>query len=88
MNLDTNQVNQVAAVAVDVKTQVSANWPAICAAALWCRTELNNLNRWALAVAEYSIAHGGVIAFVQKFFWNPPAKVAALGQPQIKEEGK
>ena len=76
--IDTNQINQAVAMAADVKAQVATNWPAICAGALWLRTELKN-------VSEYIISHGGLGMIIKKLLWNP-------GVPPVtttgKEEGK
>jgi hypothetical protein len=72
--IDTNQLNQVFVDGHQVAAQLQTNWPAICAGALWVRTELKAFNAWARGVVEYSIAHGGVLQMGIKFFWNPPAK--------------
>jgi hypothetical protein len=78
--IDTNQLNEVAQNAAVIKSQLAANWPAICAAALWVRTELKNFNHWFFDFAEYSIAHGGIGMFIKKFFWNPGANVTGGGK--------
>jgi len=64
---DTNAIHQAVQNAVEIKQQVSANWPAICAGALWLRTELKN-------VSEYIIGHGGLGWLLLKLIWNPPVK--------------
>jgi hypothetical protein len=67
--LDTNQINQVAQNAATIKAQVSANWPAICAALLWLRAEIKKLADWLIDFADYCIAHGGILRFIGKVFW-------------------
>lgn len=62
--IDSNQVAQIGETVQSVKTQVSLNWPFICAVALWLRTELKN-------VSEYIIGHGGFWMIVKKLWWNP-----------------
>lgn len=82
--IDTNVIIQATQDVAVVKTTVAANWPAICAAALWIRTELKAFNTWAVRLAEYCIAHGGLISFLGKIFWNPPVPALPLndGRPQ------
>jgi hypothetical protein len=70
---DTNQVAQAAATAVAIHEQVSANWPAICAASVIVARELRNFNAWCLGVAEFVIKHGGGLMIVKKLLWNPDA---------------
>ena len=65
--MSTNDLNQVIDNVAVVKTQVATNWPAICAGALWLRTELKN-------VSEYIIGHGGLGWLLFKLIWNPPVK--------------
>ena len=65
--IDTNQIQQAVQDAAVIKSQVSANWPAICAGALWLRTELKNFS-------EYIIGHGGLGMIVKKLLWNPEVK--------------
>ena len=64
MNLDTNQVAQVAQTVAAVQT--SFNWPAIAAGALWVRSDLAK-------AADYIIGHGGIGWMLIKLLWNPPA---------------
>ncbi|HEV2691405.1 MAG TPA: hypothetical protein VG347_00765 [Verrucomicrobiae bacterium] len=64
MSPDTNQVAQALQAADMVRDHVQTNWPAICAGALWLRTEVKN-------VSEYVIGHGGLGMIVKKLFWNP-----------------
>jgi hypothetical protein len=63
--VNTNDPQQLLDHAIAIKQQVETNWPAICAAALWLRTEIRN-------VAEYIIGHGGIGMLLLKLFWNPP----------------
>lgn len=67
--IDTNQIQQAASDVAAIKSQVAANWPAICAGALWLRTELKNFS-------EYVISHGGLGWMFCKLFWNPPKEEA------------
>lgn len=76
--LDTNSISQAGEVVTAVKAQVTANWPAICAAAVIVARELKNLNGWAVRVAEYIISHGGLGKIVCKLVWNP--------EPNLKSE--
>lgn len=64
--IDTNQIQQAAQDVAAVKNTVATNWPAICAGALWLRTELKNFS-------EYVIGHGGIGFMLLKLIWNPPA---------------
>lgn len=69
--IDTNQVNQVAETAQAVHAQLTANWPAICAAAVIVARELRNFNLWVVGVAEFVIRHGGAGMILKKLLWNP-----------------
>lgn len=71
--IDTNSINQFSENAQVVKTQVQANWPFICAAAVLIRTELKNFNAWCVGVAEFFMRHGGVVLVLKKVLWNPDA---------------
>ena len=72
--LDTNQINQVFVEGQQVKDQVQANWPTICAAAVIVARELRNFNLWCVGLAEFVIKHGGIAWLAWKLFWNPPTK--------------
>jgi hypothetical protein len=74
--IDTNQLNQVIQNAAVIKEQVTTNWPAICAIAVWLRADLRNLNIWVLRMSEWAIVHGGLLPMLKKVFWNPAAKAA------------
>ena len=82
--IDTNQLAQAAQDVAVVKSQVSANWPAICAGAVIVARELRNFNLWVVGVAEFVIRHGGAALILKKLIWNP----AALPPAASKEEGK
>ncbi len=71
--MDTNQLNSAVATAQDLHAQLSANWPAICAAAVIVARELRNLNLWIVSVAEFVIRHGGAAMILRKLIWNPAA---------------
>lgn len=71
--LDSNQVAQIGETAQAVKTQVTANWPFICAVALWLRTELKNFS-------EYVMGHGGFGMMAIKLLWNPPTRPGELSE--------
>lgn len=68
--IDTNQIAQVAQNVADVKSTIAPYWPAICAGLLWLRSELKMLFNHGMEFAEYCIAHGGVLRFIGKVFWN------------------
>jgi hypothetical protein len=71
MNLpDTNQINQLAQTAQDVKTQLSPWLPALAVAAAWLGRELNRFTIWSETAADKIIAHGGIIKIIGKIFWN------------------
>jgi len=69
--IDTNQVQQAAETVAAVKSQVTANWPAICAASVIVARELRNFNLWCVGVAEFVIRHGGAAVIAKKLLWNP-----------------
>ena len=71
--MDTNQINSAVATAQDLHAQLSANWPAITAAAVIVARELRNFNVWVVGVAEFVIRHGGVVMIARKLIWNPSA---------------
>jgi hypothetical protein len=68
--LDTNQINQFAQTAQDVKTQLSPWLPALAVAAAWFGRELNRFATWSQSAADKIIAHGGIIKLISKIFWN------------------
>jgi hypothetical protein len=72
MNLpDTNQINQLAQTAQDLKTQLNPWLPALAVAAAWLGRELNRFAAWSQAAADKIIAHGGIIKIIGKIFYNP-----------------
>jgi hypothetical protein len=72
MNLpDTNQINQLAQTAQDVKVQLSPWLPALAVAAAWLGRELNRFVAWSEIAADRIIAHGGIIKIIGKLFYNP-----------------
>jgi len=78
--LDTNQINQVTAVAQDVKAQLQMNWTAIAFGAALAGREIRNFNLWCAGVAEFVIRHGGAGLILKKLFWNPGAEINAETQ--------
>ena len=68
---DTNQVQQIAQTAAEIKTQISPYLPALAVAAAWAGRELRNLNASLLATSEWLIAHGGMLMIARKLIWNP-----------------
>lgn len=72
MNLpDTNQINQLAQTALDLKTQLNPWLPALAVAAAWLGRELNRFITWGESAADKIIARGGIIKIVWKIFYNP-----------------
>jgi hypothetical protein len=71
--LDTNQVQQVAAVAAEAKAQLTPWLPAIAIGAAWLGREIRNLNAWLFNAAEFVIQHGGIGMILAKLVWNPAA---------------
>jgi hypothetical protein len=72
MNLpDTNQINQLAQTAQDLKTQLNPWLPALAVAAAWLGRELNRFAFWGETAADKIIAHGGIIKIIGKLFYNP-----------------
>ncbi len=69
--IDTNSVAQAFEKAAFVKSQVQANWPMICAVAVIVARELRNFNAWVRSLAEFVIAHGGILMITKRLFWNP-----------------
>jgi hypothetical protein len=69
--IDTNSILQFGDTVGAVKSQVSANWPAICAASVIVARELRNFNLWVASVAEFIIRHGGMAMIARKLIWNP-----------------
>jgi hypothetical protein len=78
--IDTNQISQAAQDAAAIHAQLSANWPAICAAAVIVARELRNFNLWIVGVAEFVIRHGGAALILKKLLWNPDADQNRLKQ--------
>lgn len=68
--IDTNQIAQVAQNVATVKATIAPYWPALAAALLWLRSELKTIFHYGMDFAEYCIAHGGVLRFLGKIFWN------------------
>ena len=68
---DTNQINQLAQTAQDVKAQLSPWLPALAVAAAWFGRELNRFLAWGEIAADKIIAHGGIIKIIGKLFYNP-----------------
>jgi hypothetical protein len=68
---DTNQINQLAQTAQDVKTQLSPWLPALTVAAAWLGREFNRFIVWSQIAADKIIAHGGIIKIIGKLFYNP-----------------
>lgn len=71
--IDTNQVQQIADTAQAVKTHLSPFVPALAVGTAWLGRELARFNSWAAASADKIIAHGGLIKFAGKLFWNKNA---------------
>lgn len=71
--IDTNAIAQVFRDSAAVKDQVTVAWPTICAVAVIVARELGRFNAWAVQVAEFVIAHGGLGYLIRKLLWNPPA---------------
>ena len=72
--LDTNQINQAAAVVQDLKSQVQMNWTAIAFGTALAAREIRNFNTWCAGVAEFVIRHGGAGMIFKKLIWNPAAE--------------
>ena len=72
--IDTNQVQQLAQVGAEIKTQVSPWLPALAVGAAWAGREVRNFNAWLINGAEYVIGHGGLGMIIRKLIWNPPTK--------------
>jgi len=81
--IDTNLINQTGEVVKAAHEQLSANWPAICAAAVLIARELKNFNAWLAGVAGFVIQHGGLGCLLWKLLWNPPAKKSQPSNPQL-----
>ena len=79
--IDTNAINQASDVVRTAHEQLSANWPAICAAAVIVARELRNLNLWIVSVAEFVIKHGGAAMILRKLIWNPGVPPVATNPP-------
>lgn len=68
--IDTNQLQQITDTAQIVKSQLQPWMPAIAVGAAWLGRELSRFNAWMASSAEKIIAHGGIIKFIGKLFWN------------------
>ena len=71
--MDTNQINSAFDTAQALHARMSANWPAICAAAVLVARELKNFNLWLAGAAGFVIRHGGAVMILRKLIWNPAA---------------
>jgi hypothetical protein len=71
--LDTNQVQQVAAVAAEAKAQLTPWLPAIAVGAAWLGREIRNLNAWLFNAGEFVMQRGGVLMILVKLIWDPAA---------------
>lgn len=79
--IDTNQIQQAAQVATEVKTQLSPWIPALGIAAAMLGREIRNLNAWLFSASEYVIAHGGALMIAKKLLWNPPSALPETTNP-------
>jgi len=71
--IDTNTISQISETATAAKSALQPWIPAMAVGAAWLGRELSRFNSWASASAEKIIAHGGVIKFIGKLFWNKNA---------------
>ena len=72
--IDTNTIVQAAQDAAIAKATLAPYLPALAVAAAWAGREIRNFNNWVFDLGEYFIAHGGMLVYLKKIFWNPSLK--------------